>query len=134
MKRFNTTGICVPTRHYMVDISQKVSQIRAMVDRGDYFTINKARQYGKTTILRSLAENLRPSYLVISISFEGWSDSVFNSEEAYCQAFLRHTCQALAADNTPQEQISLWENPDVTTFEALSGLISLQCKAKRLSS
>ena len=34
----------------MVDISDKLQQIKAMVDSGAYFTINKARQYGKTTI------------------------------------------------------------------------------------
>ena len=49
MKRFNVTGICVPDKHYMVDIGDKLEKIKAMVDYGDYFTINRARQYGKTT-------------------------------------------------------------------------------------
>jgi hypothetical protein len=35
MKRFNTTGLCVPTKHYMVDITECVRQIRAMVDDGN---------------------------------------------------------------------------------------------------
>jgi hypothetical protein len=35
MKRFNTTGLCVPTKHYMVDITERVRQIRAMVDDGN---------------------------------------------------------------------------------------------------
>ena len=51
MKEFNTTGPCVPSKHYMVDISQKVREIERLVDAGKYFTINRARQYGKTTTL-----------------------------------------------------------------------------------
>ena len=30
MKKFNTTGICVPEKHYMVDISKRVEEIRAI--------------------------------------------------------------------------------------------------------
>ena len=48
-KYFNITGLCVPEKHYMVDIRERVAQVRDMVVRGDYFTINRARQYGKTT-------------------------------------------------------------------------------------
>ena len=51
MREFNSTGLCVPERHYMVDISDRVAQIRAMVEKGDYFCVNRARQYGKTTTL-----------------------------------------------------------------------------------
>jgi len=65
MKRFNVTGLCVPEKHYMCDISNKVSAIAAMVERGDYFTINRARQYGKTTTLRFLDDELaRLGYLL----------------------------------------------------------------------
>ncbi len=32
----------------MVDISDKIQKIRGMVDMEEYFTINRARQYGKT--------------------------------------------------------------------------------------
>ncbi len=51
MRRFNVTGLCTPDKDYMVDISDKIEQIRAMVDMEEYFTINRARQYGKTTTL-----------------------------------------------------------------------------------
>ena len=49
MKRFNTAGTCFPTEHYMVDIHERVQEIASMVERGDYFCINRGRQYGKTT-------------------------------------------------------------------------------------
>ena len=52
----------------MVDISGKLEQIKAMVDYGDYFTINRARQYGKTTTLSLLKKELKDEYIVVSIS------------------------------------------------------------------
>ena len=58
MKCFNTTAVCVPSRHYMVDISGRVAQIKSLVDDGKYFTINRARQYGKTTTLNELRKEL----------------------------------------------------------------------------
>lgn len=54
MKTFNTTAVCVPDKHYMVDISEKIEKIKELVDAGKYFTINRARQYGKTTTLAAL--------------------------------------------------------------------------------
>ena len=76
MKRFNTTGICVPQKHYMVDTSSRVAQIRAMVDDGKYFAINRARQFGKSTTLKALAKYLEGDYVVLSLDFQGISKSV----------------------------------------------------------
>ena len=47
-KVFNTNGACKPDLHYMVDIRPKLKEIKAMVDAGKYFIVNRARQYGKT--------------------------------------------------------------------------------------
>ena len=38
MKEFNTTGVCISSKHYMVDISGHVEEIRKLVDAGKYFT------------------------------------------------------------------------------------------------
>ena len=54
-KIFNTSADCKPALHYMVNIDNKLAEIKEMVDRGDYFTINRARQYGKTTTLKAQA-------------------------------------------------------------------------------
>ena len=56
---FNTTGACNPQRHYMVNIEERLKEIKKLVDAGEYFTINRARQYGKTTTLKALAEYLK---------------------------------------------------------------------------
>lgn len=45
MKEFNTTGLCIPSKHYMVDLSERVAEIRKLVDAGKYFTINRARLF-----------------------------------------------------------------------------------------
>ncbi|MCR2049418.1 hypothetical protein NSB25_19340 [Acetatifactor muris] len=33
-RRFNITGLCVPDRHYMVDISSRLEEIRKLVEEG----------------------------------------------------------------------------------------------------
>lgn len=70
MKSFNTTGVCIPEKHYMVDISDRIAEIRKMIEAEKYFTINRARQYGKTTTLAALTKNLTGSYVVISFDFQ----------------------------------------------------------------
>jgi len=81
-KIFNITGLCVPELHYMVDITEKIHLIcRKYIDQGAYFTINRARQYGKTTTLRTLEHALREQYIVIRISFEG-KEEYFSSLQA----------------------------------------------------
>ena len=56
-KKFNITGLCVPEKHYMVDTSNRINEIAKMVEDGEYFTINRPRQYGKTTTLNLLPCN-----------------------------------------------------------------------------
>ncbi|MEQ1747090.1 MAG: AAA-like domain-containing protein, partial [Saprospiraceae bacterium] len=89
-KEFNVTGTCIPARHYMADISEKLRQVMVMVEQGRYFTINRPRQYGKTTMLASVAKalNTTETYLAADISFEGLGSDTFSSEAAFCTAFL----------------------------------------------
>ena len=76
----------------MVDITDSVSKIRKMVDDGKYFTINRARQYGKTTTLYALCVALEDDYIVISLDFQDFSDAVFESEGAFAQGMARIIC------------------------------------------
>ena len=89
-KRFNITGVCYPDQHYMADVSGKFAKTMKMVEFGDYFAINRPRQYGKTTALFQLSNalNLTNDFLALRISFEGIGDNVFRSEEEFCPAFL----------------------------------------------
>lgn len=90
MKEFNTAGKCIPSIHYMVDISQQVEAAARLVRRGNYFCINRGRQYGKTTTLALLKKQLEEEgYAVFSLSFEGLDDSAFDSDKALLYASLR---------------------------------------------
>ncbi len=84
LRRFNVTTTCVKELHYMADVSKKMDEIINMIDSGYYFTINRGRQKGKTTILELLANELLPKYFVISTSFEGRS-SLFDSEQVFAK-------------------------------------------------
>ena len=88
-KTFNTEGYCDPELHYMVDLSERLKSIKAMVDAGKYFAISRARQYGKTTTLHALAGYLQPQYLVISLDFQGLSFDDFKTEAQFAAAFTR---------------------------------------------
>ena len=71
----------------MVDISDRLEQIKKMIDSGQYFTINRARQYGKTTTLRALAKYLEQDYVVVSLDFQLMSHKDFEEEGAFVKAF-----------------------------------------------
>lgn len=89
MKKFNTAGSCRPNEHYMVDITERLEIIRKMVANGDYFCINRGRQYGKTTTLEALAVSLASEYTVFKLSFEGASQESFASLPVTSAYFLK---------------------------------------------
>ena len=89
MKTFNTSAVCIPSINYMVDISERVKEIAKLVDNKEYFVINRARQYGKTTTLVMLSQYLIDRYEVVFLSFEGMGKTGFASEAAFVKAFCR---------------------------------------------
>lgn len=89
MRSFNTTGVCVPDKHYMVDLKDRVQKIAKLVADGRYFAINRARQYGKTTTLLALQRYLEHEYLVISLSLQGLGSGSLVSEREFVKALCR---------------------------------------------
>ena len=87
MKTFQTAGACAPEKNYMVDLSSRLEAIKAMVDQGLYFTVNRARQYGKTTTLCALRSFLSDTYDVISLDFQRFTDADFKTEGDFTFAF-----------------------------------------------
>ena len=83
-KKFNVTGLCIPEKHYMADISERLEKMKVYVDEGNYFAVNRARQYGKTTTLNALKRRLENEYTVFLISFEGIEEEVFADSGAFC--------------------------------------------------
>ncbi len=86
-KYFNVNGLCRPEKHYMVDLTSRLEQIKRMVDNGDYFTINRGRQYGKTTTLNALAEYLKKDYQVVSLDFQIMDALSFDGVQNFVAAF-----------------------------------------------
>lgn len=79
--------------HYMANIEKRVEEIKKLVDDGKYFTINRARQYGKTTTLLALGEALRKDYYVVSLDFQTFDKELFVDGKvfsgAFAESFLR---------------------------------------------
>ena len=86
-KVFNVTADCKPNLHYMVKLDTRLAAIRKMVDDGAYFTINRARQYGKTTTLRALGRYLQSDYYVVAMDFQTFGADEFVDENVFALAF-----------------------------------------------
>lgn len=130
MRKFTTTGACVPSKHYMVDTTEKLIQIKHMVDEGSYFTINRARQYGKTTTIRLLKNILEDEYMYIRLSFESAGQSMFESTEGFCQTFLWHIEKS--CKYTYPEEAGQWRDISITDFNLLGEHLSNKCKDKKI--
>ncbi len=99
MKTFNTTAVCTPEKHYMVDLSEGIQAIKKLVDAGKYFPINRARQYGKTTTLAALRRILTEEYTVLSLDFQGIGNGSFENEAFFSQAMARIVLDAYEFEN-----------------------------------
>lgn len=86
-KVFNVTGNCNPKRHYMVNLDSRLQAIKKMVDAGQYITVNRGRQYGKTTTLMALEQYLRDQYYVLNMDFQtAMSGAAFKTEYTFSSA------------------------------------------------
>lgn len=126
-KEFNDTGLCVPGRHYMADTSRKIEDIIRLVEKGKYFTINRPRQFGKTTILSQLARRLneRDDYVALKITFEEMYADAYRKQEQYIYEVLMMILTRLKFLNLTEparfiEQHIEW----TTTMPALSRFIT----------
>lgn len=107
-RKFNVNGDCKPELHYMADISDKIRKIAKMVEDGEYFTINRARQYGKTTTLQILGKYLQEQYEVVSLDFQMLSHADFENEQSFVAAFSGEVLErARNIPETIKEQLSL---------------------------
>lgn len=89
MKEFNNRGVCVPAKHYMVDLNSRLAQIKTMVDAGQYFNIHRPRYYGKSTIFAALNEYLRDEYVVLSLDFQEINPDSLKAEKPFVQSLCR---------------------------------------------
>jgi hypothetical protein len=126
VRKFNVTGLCIPDKHYMVNLDNKINEIIKLIEAEEYFTINRARQYGKTTIMNELYNKLKDEYLVIEISFEGLGDKAFSSENEFCESFINLVADELQFNLVHKDIIENWEHnkSSLDKFEELSKKIT----------
>ena len=94
----------------MVDISQRLAGIKTMIDSGDYFIINRGRQYGKTTTLNGLKSYLSKDYTVISLDFQSMETDDFSSSANFSIAFSQELLDALDENvEISEERLAFFE-------------------------
>ena len=127
---FNITGCCNPQEHYMVNLDSRLAQIKKMVDRGQYFCINRGRQYGKTTLLDALQSYLQNDYTVISMDFQAqMSAATFENERTFSKAFIDAFIEtAMFSDETALMEIAKNELTAITNLVELFRKLSVVCK------
>jgi len=125
-KTFNITGTCIPERHFMADISGKLDEILEMISRGDYFTINRPRQYGKTTVIYSLEQRLRKdnNYLAIDISFEGIDTPTYEKQERFIPTILNILNRRLKFMKERELAAMIEANNKITDFDGLNAFFT----------
>lgn len=127
-KRFNITGLCIPSKHYMVNLSERLEEIRKMVDEGLYFSINRGRQFGKTTILHALTRVLSDRYLVAHLDFQMLGSASYKDEHTFSVAFASIFARGLCFTS---ENI-LDEYPVLQTLQEIDEDSSPQFDLRRL--
>jgi len=72
MRYFNIAGPCNKTKHYMIDAASRLQGVEQLIDMEQYFVIHAARQSGKTTYLKDLAQRLneKGNYYTLYCSLE----------------------------------------------------------------
>ena len=132
---FNTEGLCKPDEHYMVRLDDRLERIkRLFIDRGKYFVINRGRQYGKTTLLRALAEYLREDYLVFSMDFQMMSSASFENEKKFVKAFTRDFVKAGIdkGDESVLEELTALENGGFCDMDEMFVQLGRICRRSKL--
>ena len=112
----------------MVDNDKRFMSVEELIERGEYFTINRARQYGKTTMLMMIWRRMSDRYLVVPLSFEGLGDSAFASEEAFAGTFSKMMSNRLSSMLKDDNLADIWRNSTARSMDELSSVITTFCK------
>ncbi len=126
-RKFNETGLCVRNMHYMADTNPQMNEIfETLIEPGEYFTINRGRQFGKTTTISLLTKMLRKhgDYLLIRTSFEGIGDSIYRDEATFSKGFLMNLYYKTKRQNKQISEKFREASDTMINFETLSDFIT----------
>lgn len=128
-RRFNIAGTCIPEKHYMADITDKIEEMICLIEQDDYFTIHRARQYGKTTALLMLWRRLKEQYIVINLSFEGMGSEAFRTEDAFVRRFCIRAADSLRLSRYEERLEHIWRTfSEEENLDTLKKRISVFCR------
>lgn len=136
-KVFNTTAVCIPGKHYMVNLDERLKEIKKMIDDGKYFTINRARQYGKTTTLMALSQYLQKEYHVVLIDFQTFGSADFSTEHVFSASFAGAFLESLDTNGPAmtaefqkiREELEQTAEKETFTLRPLFKALQLLCSA-----
>jgi hypothetical protein len=95
----------------MVDITDRLAEIKEMIRKGDYFIINRGRQYGKTTTLRALEGYLSDEFYVVGMDFQRqMSATKFKDEYTFSSAFARAFITSFKRNKCSEQALEAVEN------------------------
>jgi hypothetical protein len=132
-KYFNTTGVCKPEMHYIVNplrgLKKKIYQL---IENKQYFIIHASRQTGKTTLLHHLAEMINKEGKYISVIFSveraGYeSISVEDANKIFINSLYKASKNYLSKEFMPPEKEKYLSSND-TFYSYLYDYARLQKK------
>ncbi len=104
MRKFNTSGPNIPSKHYTIKRVDLIEKGLQLVKDERYFTIWAPRQTGKSTYFRQLAiELIEQGYKVAHINFENYKKS---SLKSFLSSLSRNLKEQWGYDYTKEVELS----------------------------
>ena len=125
-KKFNISGACFEQKHYMMDNTHKIKDVMALVEDGEYFVINRPRQYGKTTLILSLIDTLNKddNYLPIQLDLQDIDEKEQTIDKSFSKAFMAIFAQLLTDQNPELHDFIQQQKETVISTPSLSNAIT----------
>ncbi len=110
MKYYNTTGLCNPKKHYMIDLSSRIERIIEYIERGKYIDQHSPGQSGKTTLLFHVEKAIGDRYLVVHLLLgcAAWRSGTDADFAAYL-VYQIHT--ELEREQCSETLTEIWDAP-----------------------
>lgn len=125
-KEFNITGNCNEREHYLMNNSKMFEEVMELIERRKYFTINRPRQYGKTTMLFQLSAHLEKTadYFPIKLNFQGVDSLWMESDNLFAQMFINSLIEHFDFENKVIAAFIREEKKEVKDMDTLSVFIT----------
>ena len=125
---FNIAGPNVPERHYTLPALQRLPRVRELIDDGLYFVVHAPRQAGKTTTLRTLANELTSEghYAAVLVSMES-ADGYQHDPPAAERTILQSWRESARMRLPPNLQPPPW--PESEPGQRIRSALQAWCRA-----